>query len=101
MRFLAKFQATCDKPVNHFDLTRVKQRKDEPFREYIRRFCHKKSMIPNIPDQQVITVFLGGLLSDDLVIEIGRGNHDLKLSAADCFEIADQYASGESVLLNI
>ncbi|GJN28160.1 hypothetical protein PR202_gb16250 [Eleusine coracana subsp. coracana] len=95
------FQATCNRPGNHFDLTRIKQKGDKPLRDYIKRFCAKKAEIPNVPDQQIITAFLGGIHSDDLVQEIGRRNHDLKLTAQECFEITDKYASGESALDDI
>ncbi|GJN20355.1 hypothetical protein PR202_gb07725 [Eleusine coracana subsp. coracana] len=100
-KLIESFQATCNRPGNHFNLTWIKQKGDEPLRDYIKRFCAKKTEIPNIPDQQTITAFLGGIRSDDLVWEIGRRNHDLKLTAQECFEIADKYASGESALDNI
>ncbi|KAK3161145.1 hypothetical protein QOZ80_1BG0072700 [Eleusine coracana subsp. coracana] len=100
-KLIESFQATCDRPGNHFDLTRIKQKGDEPLRDYIKRFCTKKTEIPNVPDQQIITAFLGGIRSDDLVWEIGWRNHDLKLTAQKCFEIADKYASGESALDDI
>ncbi|GJN31962.1 hypothetical protein PR202_gb20426 [Eleusine coracana subsp. coracana] len=100
-KLIESFQATCNRPGNHFDLTRIKQKGDEPLRDYIKRFCAKKTEIPNIPDQQIITAFLGGIRSDDLVREIGRRNHDLKLTAQECFEIADKYASGEFALDDI
>ncbi|GJN36748.1 hypothetical protein PR202_gb25642 [Eleusine coracana subsp. coracana] len=61
------FQATCNRPGDHFDLTRIKQKTDEPFRDYIKRFCAKKTEIPNVPDQQIIVAFQGGIRSDDLV----------------------------------
>ncbi|GJN27892.1 hypothetical protein PR202_gb15954 [Eleusine coracana subsp. coracana] len=44
------FQATCNRPGNHFDLTRIKQKTDEPLHDYIKRFCAKKIKIPNVPD---------------------------------------------------
>ncbi|GJN35150.1 hypothetical protein PR202_gb23894 [Eleusine coracana subsp. coracana] len=40
-------------------------------------------------------------INDDLVGEIDRRNHDLKLTAQECYEIADKYASGESTLDDI
>ncbi|GJN33820.1 hypothetical protein PR202_gb22445 [Eleusine coracana subsp. coracana] len=98
---IESFQATCNRPDNHFDLTRIKQKADEPLRDYIKRFCAKKTEIPNVPDQQIITAFLGRIRSDDLVQEIGRRNHDLKLTAQECFKIADKYASSESALDDI
>ncbi|GJN36474.1 hypothetical protein PR202_gb25379 [Eleusine coracana subsp. coracana] len=100
-KLIESFQATCNRPGNHFDLTRIKQKGDEPLRDYIKRFCAKKTEIPNVPDQQIITAFLGGIRNDDLVREISWRNHDLKLTAQACFEIADKYASGESTLDDI
>ena len=100
-KLIESFQATCNRPGNHFDLTRIKQKTDEPLRDYIKRFCAKKTEIPNVPDQQIIAAFQGGIRSDDLVREMGRRNHDLKLTAQECFEIADKFTSGESALDDI
>ncbi|GJN41145.1 hypothetical protein PR202_gn00480 [Eleusine coracana subsp. coracana] len=66
-KLIESFQATCNRPGNHFDLTRMKQKIDEPLRDYIKRFCAKKTEIPNVPDQQIIAAFQGGIRSDDLV----------------------------------
>ncbi|GJN25146.1 hypothetical protein PR202_gb12937 [Eleusine coracana subsp. coracana] len=99
-KLIESFQATCNRPGNHFDLTRIKQKTDEPLRDYIKRFCAKKTEIPNVPDQQIIAAFQGGIHSDDLVREIGQRNHDLKLTAQECFEIADKFASSESALIS-
>ncbi|GJN20342.1 hypothetical protein PR202_gb07711 [Eleusine coracana subsp. coracana] len=95
------FQATYNRPGNHFDLTRIKQKTDKPLRDYIKQFYAKKTEIPNVSDQQIIAAFQGGIRSDDLVREIDRRNHDLKLTAQDCFEIADKFAFGESALDDI
>ncbi|GJN20375.1 hypothetical protein PR202_gb07745 [Eleusine coracana subsp. coracana] len=100
-KLIESFQATCNRPGNHFDLTRIKKKTDEPLRDYIKRFCAKKTEIPNVLDQQIIVAFQGGIRSDDLLREIGRRNHDLKLTAQECFEIADKFASGESALDDI
>ncbi|GJN20546.1 hypothetical protein PR202_gb07938 [Eleusine coracana subsp. coracana] len=97
-KLIESFQATCNRLGNHFDLTRIKQKTDEPLRDYIKQFCAKKTEIPNVPDQQIIAAFQGGIRSDDLVREIGRRNHDLKLTTQECFEIADKFASSESTL---
>ncbi|GJN32243.1 hypothetical protein PR202_gb20734 [Eleusine coracana subsp. coracana] len=80
-KLIESFQATCNRPSNHFDLTRIKQKTDEPLRDYIKQFCAKKTEIPNVTDQQIIAAFQGGIHSDDLVREIGWRNHDLKLTA--------------------
>ncbi|GJN24019.1 hypothetical protein PR202_gb11723 [Eleusine coracana subsp. coracana] len=84
-KLIESFQATCNRPGNHFDLTRIKQ----------------KTEIPNVPDQQIIAAFQGGIRSDDLVREISQRNHDLKLTARECFEIADKFVFGESALDDI
>ncbi|GJN36582.1 hypothetical protein PR202_gb25458 [Eleusine coracana subsp. coracana] len=56
-KLIESFQATCNRPGNHFDLTRIKRKTDEPLRDYIKRFCAKKTEIPNVPDQQIIAAF--------------------------------------------
>ncbi|GJN25124.1 hypothetical protein PR202_gb12913 [Eleusine coracana subsp. coracana] len=93
-KLIESFQPTCNRPGNHFDLTWIKQKGDEPLCDYIKWSYAKKTEIPNVPDQQIIAAFLGGICSDDLFREIGRRNHDIKLTAQECFEIADKYASG-------
>ncbi|GJN41363.1 hypothetical protein PR202_gn00729 [Eleusine coracana subsp. coracana] len=61
------FQAACNQPRNHFELTRIKQKSYDPLRDYIKRFCAKKTEIPNILDQHIIASFQGGIRSDDFV----------------------------------
>ncbi|GJM84788.1 hypothetical protein PR202_ga00494 [Eleusine coracana subsp. coracana] len=100
-KLIESFQATCNRPGNHFDLTQIKQKFDEPLRDYIKRFCPKNIEIPNVPDQQIIRAFQGDLRSNDMVREIVQRNHDLKLTARECFEIAGKFASGESTLDDI
>ncbi|GJN31904.1 hypothetical protein PR202_gb20359 [Eleusine coracana subsp. coracana] len=68
-KLIESFQATCNRPSNHFDLTRIKQKTNELLRDYIKRFCTKKTKIPNVLDQQIITAFHGRIRSDDLVRE--------------------------------
>ncbi|GJN38297.1 hypothetical protein PR202_gb27326 [Eleusine coracana subsp. coracana] len=94
-KFIESFQATYNRPGNHFDLTRIKQKVDEPLRHYIKRFCAKKTKIPNVPNQQIIATFLGGVQSDELVQEIGQRNHDLKLIARECNDDNDKDEDGE------
>ncbi|GJN24986.1 hypothetical protein PR202_gb12766 [Eleusine coracana subsp. coracana] len=100
-KLIESFQATCNRPGNHFDLTRIKQKTDDPLRDYIKRFCAKKTEIPNVLDQQIIAAFQGGMRSDDLIREISRRNHDLKLTAQECFEITDKFAHCELALDDI
>ncbi|GJN33091.1 hypothetical protein PR202_gb21654 [Eleusine coracana subsp. coracana] len=49
-KLIERFQATCNRPVNHFDLTRIWQKTDEPLHDYIKQFCAKKTEIPNVLD---------------------------------------------------
>ncbi|GJN40235.1 hypothetical protein PR202_gb29419 [Eleusine coracana subsp. coracana] len=49
-KLIESFQATFNRPGNHFDLTRIKQKIDKPLHDYIKRFCAKKTEIPNVPD---------------------------------------------------
>ncbi|GJN05441.1 hypothetical protein PR202_ga23067 [Eleusine coracana subsp. coracana] len=100
-KLIKRFQATCNCPGHHFDLTRIKQKSNEPLHDYIKWFYAKKTEIPNVLDQQIIAAFQGGIRSYDLVREIGRRNHDLRLTAQECFEIADKFASGELALDDI
>ncbi|GJN32287.1 hypothetical protein PR202_gb20784 [Eleusine coracana subsp. coracana] len=65
-KLIESFQATSNRPSNQFDLTRIKQKTNEPLRDYIKQFCTKKTEIPNVPDQQIIVAFKGGIRSDDL-----------------------------------
>ncbi|GJM93883.1 hypothetical protein PR202_ga10476 [Eleusine coracana subsp. coracana] len=74
-KLIESFQASCNQPGTHFDL--------------------------NVPDQQIIAAFQGGMQSDDLVCKIGRRNPDLQLIARECFEIADKFALGKSALYDI
>ncbi|GJN09760.1 hypothetical protein PR202_ga27793 [Eleusine coracana subsp. coracana] len=92
-KLIESFQATYNHPGNHFNLTRIKQKSDESLRDYIKRFYAKNTEIPNVPHQQIIAAFHGGIRSDDLVREIGWRNHDLKLTTQECFEIADKFMS--------
>ncbi|GJN36871.1 hypothetical protein PR202_gb25770 [Eleusine coracana subsp. coracana] len=35
-KLIESFQATCNRPGNHFDLTRIKQKTNESLRDYIK-----------------------------------------------------------------
>ncbi|GJN13527.1 hypothetical protein PR202_gb00240 [Eleusine coracana subsp. coracana] len=52
-KLIKSFQATCNRPGNHFDLTWTKQKTDEPLRNYIKRLCAKKTEIPNVQDNRL------------------------------------------------
>ncbi|GJN40013.1 hypothetical protein PR202_gb29174 [Eleusine coracana subsp. coracana] len=64
-KLIESFQATCNRPGNHFDLTRIKQKTDKPLCDYIKQFCAKKTEIPNVPDEQIIAAFQGGIRSEE------------------------------------
>ncbi|GJN23548.1 hypothetical protein PR202_gb11208 [Eleusine coracana subsp. coracana] len=38
-KLIESFQAMWNRPSHHFDLTQIKQKGDEPLRDYIKRFC--------------------------------------------------------------
>ncbi|GJN35055.1 hypothetical protein PR202_gb23783 [Eleusine coracana subsp. coracana] len=101
MKLIESFQATCNRPGNHFDLTRIKQKTDEPLHDTSSNFALRRLRSPMSRTKQIIAAFQGGIRSDDLVREIDRRNHDLKLTAQECFEIADKFVSGESALDDI
>ena len=46
--FIDNFIATCEQPGNKYDLERIRDRKNEPLRDYIRRFSDMRLKIPNI-----------------------------------------------------
>ncbi|GJN37279.1 hypothetical protein PR202_gb26213 [Eleusine coracana subsp. coracana] len=52
-KLIESFQATCNRLGNHFDLTRIKQKTDEPLCDYIKQFSAKKTEIPNVSDDLV------------------------------------------------
>ncbi|GJN12711.1 hypothetical protein PR202_ga31016 [Eleusine coracana subsp. coracana] len=49
-KLIESFQATCNRPGNHFNLTWIKQKSDESLCDYIKWFYAKKIEIPNVPD---------------------------------------------------
>ncbi|KAK3160946.1 hypothetical protein QOZ80_1BG0068980 [Eleusine coracana subsp. coracana] len=100
-QFVANFQAMFDRPGNHWELARIKQRDREPLREYIQCFCQVKNTIPNISDAQVVTAFQGGLRDDDLIKKIGRLDAARGLSAKELFTMANKYAAGNSALFQV
>ncbi|GJN31772.1 hypothetical protein PR202_gb20230 [Eleusine coracana subsp. coracana] len=100
-QLMANFQATFDRPGNHWELGWIKQRDWEPLREYIQRFCRVKNTIPNISDAQVVAAFQGGLHDDDLIKKIGRLDAAGRLSAKELFTMADKYAAGNSALFQV
>ncbi|GJN31863.1 hypothetical protein PR202_gb20314 [Eleusine coracana subsp. coracana] len=62
-KLIESFQTTCNRPSNHLDVTRIKQKTDEPLRDYIKQFCAKKTENPNVVDQQIIAAFQGGIIA--------------------------------------
>ena len=46
--FIDNFIATCEQPRNKYDLERIRDRKNEPLRDYIRRFSDMRLKIPKI-----------------------------------------------------
>ena len=59
--FIDNFIATCEQPGNKYDLQRIRDRKDEPLREYIRRFSEMRIKVPSISDNKANEAFITGL----------------------------------------
>ena len=59
--FIDNFIATCEQPGNKYDLERIRDRKNEPLRDYIRRFSDMHLKIPKISHDEAILAFIKGL----------------------------------------
>jgi len=56
--FINNFIATCEQPGNKYDLERIRDRKNEPLRNYIRRFSGMRLKIPKISHNEAISAFI-------------------------------------------
>ena len=59
------FIATCEQPGNKYDLQRIRDQKDEPLHEYVRRFSEMRIKVPSISDNEAIEAFITGLRFHD------------------------------------
>jgi len=59
--FINNFIATCEQLGNKYDLERIRDRKNEPLRDYIRRFLDMRLKIPKISHDEAISAFIKGL----------------------------------------
>ena len=59
--FIDNFIATCEQPGNKYDLERIRDRKNEPLCDYIRRFSDMRLKIPKISLDEAISAFIKGL----------------------------------------
>ena len=59
--FIDNFITTCEQPGNKYDLERIRDRKNEPLRDYIRRFSDMRLKIPKISHDEAISAFIKGL----------------------------------------
>jgi len=55
------FIATYEQPGNKYDLERIRDRKNEPLHDYIRRFLDMRLKIPKISHDEAISAFIKGL----------------------------------------
>jgi hypothetical protein len=85
---------------NKYDLQRIRVARDEPLREYIRRFSDMRIRIPRITDNEAIEAFIKGLcyhndLRDKLL-------HKRPITLVDLLTTAKKYADDDDVkkLLN-
>ena len=59
--FIDNFIATYEQPGNKYDLERIRDRKNEPLRDYIRCFSHMRLKIPKICHDEAISAFIKDL----------------------------------------
>ena len=59
--FVDNFIATCKQPRNKYDLERIRDRKNEPLCDYIRRFSDMRLKIPRNSHDEAISAFIKGL----------------------------------------
>jgi hypothetical protein len=91
--FVENFIATCEQPGNKYNLQRICDARDEPLREYIRRFSDMCIRIPRITDNEAIEAFITGL----------RYHNDLKdkllrkrpITVVDLLTTAKKYADAD------
>jgi len=59
--FIDNFKATCEQLGNKYDLDRIQDFKNEPLRDYIRRFLDMRIKILKISHDEAISAFIKGL----------------------------------------
>jgi hypothetical protein len=98
--FVKNFIATCEQPGNKYDLQRIHDARDEPLREYIRRFSDMHIRILRITNNEDIEAFITGLryhndLRDKLL-------HKRPITVVDLLTTAKKYADADDAkkLLN-
>jgi hypothetical protein len=55
--FIGNFQGTYERPCTAETLKTIKQRHDESFRDYVKRFCNARNAILHIQDIEIINAF--------------------------------------------
>jgi hypothetical protein len=98
--FVKNFIATCEYPGNKYDLQRIRDARDKPLREYIRRFSDMCIRIPRITDNEAIEVFIIGLhYHNDLRDKLLRKR---PITVVDLLTTAKKYADADDTkkLLN-
>jgi hypothetical protein len=98
--FVKKFIATYEQPGNKYDLQRIRDARDEPLREYIRRFSDMRIRIPRITDNEAIEAFITGLCyHNDLMDKLLR---KWPITVVDLLTTAKKYADANDAkkLLN-
>ncbi|XP_066357989.1 uncharacterized protein [Miscanthus floridulus] len=87
------FIATCEQPGNKYDLQWIHDRRDEPLRDYIRRFSDMRLKIPKITVDEAISAFITGLrFHDDLKDELLRKRPG---SVTELLAMAKKYADAD------
>jgi hypothetical protein len=68
--FIGNFQGTYERPSTVETLKTIKQRHDESLRDYVKRFCNARNVIPHIQDIEIINAFRDGVSDIKTVEEI-------------------------------
>jgi hypothetical protein len=68
--FIRNFQGTYERPSTAETLKTIKQKHDESLRDYVKRFCNARNVIPHIQDIEIINTFRDGVSDIKTVEEI-------------------------------
>jgi hypothetical protein len=98
--FVENFIATYEQPGNKYDLQCIRDARDEPLREYVRRFSDMRIRILRITDNEAMEAFITGLCyHNDLRDKLLR---KWPITVVDLLTTAKKYADADDAkkLLN-
>jgi hypothetical protein len=76
---------------NSWDLQRCRQKHDESFRDYSRRFSKQRTELPNITNSDVIGAFLTETYCQDLISKLG---HKTPTKVNELMDITTKFGLG-------